>query len=36
MHGTLAVLPNSHYAVTGDGASFSLPHLPPGKYTITA
>jgi plastocyanin len=36
MHGTLAVLPNSHYAVTGDGGSFSLANLPPGKYTITA
>lgn len=36
MHGTLAVMPNSHYAVTGDGGSFSLANLPPGKYTITA
>ena len=36
MHGTFAVMPNSHYAVTGDGGSFSLPNLPPGKYTITA
>jgi len=36
MHGTLAVMPNSHYAVTGAGGSFSLPNLPPGKYTITA
>ena len=36
MHGTLAVMPNSHYAVTGSGGSFSLPNLPPGKYTITA
>ena len=36
MHGTFAVLKNSHYAVTGDGGSFTLPNLPPGKYTITA
>jgi hypothetical protein len=36
MHGTFAVLKNSHYAVTGDGGSFSLANLPPGKYTITA
>jgi plastocyanin len=36
MHGTFAVLKNSHYAVTGDGGGFSLGNLPPGKYTITA
>jgi plastocyanin len=36
MHGTFAVMPNSHYAVTGAGGSFSLANLPPGKYTITA
>jgi plastocyanin len=36
MHGTLAVLKNSHFAVTGAGGSFSLANLPPGKYTITA
>lgn len=36
MHGTFAVMPNSHYAVTGDGGVFSLANLPPGKYTITA
>ena len=36
MHGTFAVLKNSHFAVTGDGGSFTLPNLPPGKYTITA
>ena len=36
MHGTLAVLPNLHYAVTGPGGTFSLANLPPGKYTITA
>jgi plastocyanin len=36
MHGTFAVLKNSHYAVTGDGGAFSLPNLPPGKYTVTA
>jgi hypothetical protein len=36
MHGTFAVLKNSHFAVTGDGGAFSLPNLPAGKYTITA
>ena len=36
MHGTLAVMPNSYYAVTGAGGTFSLANLPPGKYTITA
>jgi plastocyanin len=36
MHGTFAVMPNSHYAVTAAGGSFSLANLPPGKYTITA
>jgi plastocyanin len=36
MHGTFAVLQNSHFAITGDGGSFSLANLPPGKYTITA
>ena len=36
MHGNFAVLKNSHFAVTGDGGSFSLANLPPGKYTITA
>lgn len=36
MHGTLAVLPNSHYAVTGAVGTFLLANLPPGKYTITA
>lgn len=36
MHGTFAVLKNSHFAVTGDGGAFTLPNLPPGKYTVTA
>jgi len=36
MHGTFAVLKNSHYAITGEGGGFTLPNLPPGKYTITA
>ena len=36
MHGTFAVLKNSHFAVTGDGGAFALADLPPGKYTITA
>jgi len=36
MHGEFAVLKNSHYAVSGGDGGFSLPNLPPGKYTITA
>jgi hypothetical protein len=36
MHGTFAVLKNSHYSVSGEDGSFTLPSLPPGKYTITA
>src|ERR1700674_3484302 len=36
MHGTFAVLKNSHYSVSGDDGGFKLPNLPPGKYTVTA
>jgi Carboxypeptidase regulatory-like domain len=36
MHSSFAVLKNSHYAVSGGDGSFSLPNLPPGKYTISA
>ena len=36
MHGNFAVLKNSHYAVTQGEGSFTLPNLPPGKYTIIA
>ncbi len=36
MHGTFAVLKNSHHAVSGQDGSFSLPNLPPGKYTVSA
>jgi len=36
MHGTFAVLKNSHYAVSGEDGRFTLPNLPPGKYSITA
>lgn len=36
MRGIFAVLKNSHYSVTDQSGSFSLPALPPGKYTITA
>ena len=36
MKGTLAVLKNSHYAITGGEGDFKLPNLPPGTYTITA
>ena len=36
MHGTFAVLKNSHYAISNENGAFTLPNLPPGKYTITA
>jgi len=36
MHGEFAVLKNSHYAVSGGDGGFTLPNLPPGKYTLTA
>jgi len=36
MHGWFAVLKTTHYSITGDGGGFSLPNLPPGKYTVTA
>ncbi|PYX34039.1 MAG: hypothetical protein DMG81_20465, partial [Acidobacteria bacterium] len=36
MHGYFAVLKTSHYAISGDNGAFTLPNLPPGKYTITA
>jgi len=36
MHGTFAVLKNSHYSISGADGGFSLPNLPPGKYTVTA
>jgi plastocyanin len=36
MHGTFAVLKNSHYAVSGRDGAFTLPNLPPGKYKVTA
>jgi hypothetical protein len=36
MQGYFAVLKTSHFAVTGDDGSFSLPDLPPGHYTVTA
>jgi plastocyanin len=36
MHSSLAVLKNSHYAVSGGDGGFTLPNLSPGKYTVTA
>jgi plastocyanin len=36
MRGVLAVFRNSHHAVTDANGNFTLPDLPPGKYTVTA
>lgn len=36
MRGVLAVFKNSHHSVTDNAGGFSLPDLPPGKYTVTA
>jgi len=36
MHSSFAVLKNSHYAVSSGDGGFTLPNLPPGKYTVTA
>lgn len=36
MHGYFVVLKTSHFALTGEDGRFSLPNLPPGRYSITA
>jgi hypothetical protein len=36
MHSSFAVLKNSHYSVSSGDGGFSLPNLPPGKYTVAA
>jgi plastocyanin len=36
MQGYFVVLKTSHFAVTGEDGSFSLPDLPPGRYVVTA
>jgi len=36
MHGWFAVLKTNHYAISKDDGTFSIPDLPPGKYTLTA
>jgi plastocyanin len=36
MQGYFAVLRTSHFAVTGEDGTFTLPQLSPGKYTVTA
>jgi plastocyanin len=36
MRAYFAVMPTSHFAVTGEDGQFTLPELAPGKYTLTA
>jgi hypothetical protein len=36
MSGQFAVMKNSHFAISSGDGGFSLPNLPPGKYTVTA
>lgn len=36
MHGTFAVMKNSHYTISNETGAFTLTNLAPGKYTITA
>jgi hypothetical protein len=36
MSGQFAVMKNSHYAISSNDGGFTLPNLPPGKYTVTA
>jgi len=36
MRGVFVVLKNSHYTISDENGSFSLPDLPPGKYTVKA
>jgi plastocyanin len=36
MHGWFAVLKTNHYSISKDDGAFTLPNLPPGKYTVTA
>jgi plastocyanin len=36
MQGYFVILKTSHFAVTGEDGHFSLPHLPPGHYVVTA
>ncbi|MGB8495880.1 MAG: carboxypeptidase regulatory-like domain-containing protein [Candidatus Acidiferrum sp.] len=36
MLGYIAALKSSHFAVTREDGTYTLPELPPGKYTVTA
>jgi len=36
MQGYFVVLKTAHFAVTDENGRFTLPELPPGKYTVTA
>jgi len=36
MRAYFVVLKTSYFAVTGEDGRFTLPDLPPGRYTVTA
>ena len=36
MRAYFAVMPTSYFAVTGEDGQYTIPELPPGKYTLTA
>jgi Carboxypeptidase regulatory-like domain len=36
MHGVFAVMNTTHFAVTDENGNYTIPNVPPGKYTVTA